>query len=54
VVERGRLLSMRPIAGEKLKMDGVIPLATNAARSIFVIPGGTLLSGFDFLVTRLR
>jgi len=39
---------------EAAVMNDIIPRATNAARSIFTIPGSSVLSGFDFLVTRLQ
>jgi hypothetical protein len=51
--ERG-ITSEIPISQEAAVMNDVIPRATYAARSIFVIPGGSILGGFDFLVTRLR
>ena len=39
---------------EAAVMNDIIPRAAIAARSIFTIPGGSVLSGFDFLVTRLQ
>jgi RHS repeat-associated protein len=39
---------------EAAVMNDIIPFAVDAGRSIFTIPGGSELTGFDFLVTRLR
>lgn len=39
---------------EAAVMNDIIPVAVDAERSIFTIPGGSILTGFDFLITRLR